>query len=313
MFFKALRKKGILGMNRRVGDYILTHNERKKYPLVDNKITTYELCKKHNVSQPDHYFHVTNIGQIKKIKKDLIQLKSFCIKPARGAMGNGILVVNEVLGTEEEPEFDTSKGLMNIKKLSHFISDILSGLYSLSGHPDQVIIQEKIILHPVFDNYVYKGIPDIRFIVYKGYPVMAMLRCPTKKSQGRANLHQGAVGCGINIATGHITNCIYLNNSINTHPDTGKELKDLAIPYWEELLVQASKCYEMTQMGYIGVDMVLDKNKGPQLLEINARPGLSIQLANSTGLIPRLELINQQKSNADLKSIIAFCQSHFNA
>lgn len=310
--FKSLKHKGVLGMNRRVGDYILVNNKRKNYPLVDNKITTYHLCKEHNIAQPDHYFHITNIGQVKRIKEELFKLDNFCIKPARGAMGNGILVVNSVSKYEQEYLFNTSKGEMDLKKISHFISDIISGLYSLNGQPDEVIIQEKITLHSVFEDFVYKGIPDIRFIVYKGYPVMAMLRCPTKRSQGRANLHQGAVGCGIKISSGEITNCIYLNNNITQHPDTGKTLKNLVIPDWDVLLRQASKCYGMTGMGYIGVDMVLDKNKGPQLLEINARPGLSIQVANMSGLIPRLEIINQIQDEKDLEQRISFCKKAFN-
>lgn len=310
--FKKLREMGILGMNRRVGDYILTNNKRKDYPLVDNKITTYNLCKEHKVSQPDHYFHITNIGQIKKIKNELLDLKSFCIKPARGAMGNGILVIHNVYKSDDELYFETSKGEMSLKKISHFISDIISGLYSLNGHPDEVIVQEKIQLHPIFENYVYKGIPDIRFIVYKGYPLMAMLRCPTKRSQGRANLHQGAVGCGINMASGEITNCIYLNKNITHHPDTDLRLKDLIIPDWDTLLENSSKCFNMTGMGYIGVDLVLDKNKGPLLLEINARPGLSIQLANKTGLIPRLEKINKNYTPyLTTREILSFCKLNF--
>ena len=38
----------------------------------------------------------------------------------------------------------------------------------------------------------------------------------------------------------------------------------------------------------IGCDIVIDKNLGPLILELNARPGLSIQLANNRGLLPRL-------------------------
>lgn len=44
-------------------------------------------------------------------------------------------------------------------------------------------------------------------------------------------------------------------------------------------------------LGYIGVDIVLDRDLGPLVLELNARPGLSIQLANKIGLLPRLQRI----------------------
>ena len=37
--------------------------------------------------------------------------------------------------------------------------------------------------------------------------------------------------------------------------------------------------------------MVLDKEEGPMVLELNARPGLAIQIANGAGLLPRLQHI----------------------
>ena len=54
----------------------------------------------------------------------------------------------------------------------------------------------------------------------------------------------------------------------------------------------AAKLWENTEFGYLGIDVVLDKEKSPLLLEINARRGLSIQIANQQGLIPRLEIID---------------------
>ena len=46
------------------------------------------------------------------------------------------------------------------------------------------------------------------------------------------------------------------------------------------------------KLGYIGVDFVVDPILGPLILELNARPGLNIQLANREGLLPRLNLID---------------------
>ena len=50
----------------------------------------------------------------------------------------------------------------------------------------------------------------------------------------------------------------------------------------------------MTGLGYLGTDMVLDRDRGPMLLELNARPGLAIQMANGEGLRRRLDLIEAQ-------------------
>jgi glutathione synthase/RimK-type ligase-like ATP-grasp enzyme len=52
----------------------------------------------------------------------------------------------------------------------------------------------------------------------------------------------------------------------------------------------------MTGLGYLGVDMVIDRERGPLLLELNARPGLQIQVANQAGLRSRLALIDQAPS-----------------
>ena len=40
--------------------------------------------------------------------------------------------------------------------------------------------------------------------------------------------------------------------------------------------------------------MDVDRVAGPLLLEINARPGLMIQLANRAGLLPRLRAIDRE-------------------
>ncbi|MDX5335526.1 MAG: alpha-L-glutamate ligase-like protein, partial [Marinobacter sp.] len=50
-----------------------------------------------------------------------------------------------------------------------------------------------------------------------------------------------------------------------------------------------------TGLGYMGVDLVVDAYKGPLLLELNARPGLAIQMANGEGLLPRLRNIEALK------------------
>ncbi len=290
--FKTLHRHGILGINRRVGEFILPYNPRKFFPHVDNKIQTYIIAQKYGINQPEIYFTISKTGQLKTILHRVLELRHFVIKPNRGAMGNGILLINKVsINPEGVVEFHTSRGTQSLEELKYHISDILSGMYSLNGQPDQVIIQEKLSIHPALDKYAYKGIPDVRVIVFKGYPVMAMIRLPTEQARGRANLHQGAVGCGINLKTGEITGAVCQDKWIERHPDTGHLFQELVIPNWQEILELSSRCFEITSMGYIGVDLVIDEHKGPLLLEVNARPGLSIQIANKAGLRPRLNYI----------------------
>lgn len=133
----------------------------------------------------------------------------------------------------------------------------------------------------------------MRVIVYKGYPAMAMMRLATAESDGRANLHQGAVGVGLDIHSGKAINAVMHNLPITVHPDTGVDLMKLEVPFWKEHLEIATKAYEMTNLGYLGADIVLDKFRGPMMLELNARPGLAIQIANSCGLAKVLKKIDK--------------------
>ncbi|HRH78578.1 MAG TPA: sugar-transfer associated ATP-grasp domain-containing protein, partial [Cellvibrionaceae bacterium] len=148
-----------------------------------------------------------------------------------------------------------------------------------------------------------------------GFPVMAMMRLSCKASGGKANLHQGAVGVGIDIKTGAAVNAIQNGANIKVHPDTQQELSALQVPAWQELLELACGCYDMTGLGYLGVDLVLDRDLGPLLLELNARPGLSIQIANKAGLLPRLQAVEQLKKIERYSNLerVAFAREHFAA
>ena len=54
----------------------------------------------------------------------------------------------------------------------------------------------------MFEPIAVGGTPDVRIILYRCVPVMAMVRLPTRESRGRANLHQGAVAAGIHLGSG---------------------------------------------------------------------------------------------------------------
>ena len=155
------------------------------------------------------------------------------------------------------------------------------------------MIEYRVETDPFFAPIAFQGVPDIRVLVYQGYPVMAMVRLPTRRSRGKANLHQGAVGVGIRIATGRTLVGVLGNDVVHEHPDTGEPIGRLdEIPQWDQCLALAARCYELTGLGYLGADIVLDRYRGPMILELNARPGLNIQIANRTGLQNRLALVD---------------------
>jgi alpha-L-glutamate ligase-like protein len=167
-------------------------------------------------------------------------------------------------------------------------ASIISGLYALGGHDDVAMVEERLTVHPVLREVATEGVPDIRVIVYRGIPVMAMTRLPTRRSDGRANLHQGAVGVGIDIATGRTMHAVLTNTPVRRHPDTKHPLLDLELPDFATTLEIAVRATDVTGLGYVGADVVVDAVRGPVVLELNARPGLAVQLANRAGLEPRL-------------------------
>jgi alpha-L-glutamate ligase-like protein len=177
--------------------------------------------------------------------------------------------------------------------LCQHLSDLLSGMYSLGALPDQAIFQKRVKLLPHFDRIAYQGIPDIRVVLYRHEPAMAMLRLPTAESNGRANLHQGGLGVGIDLASGLTHHAVQRNRMVMTHPDTEVPVLGLRIPFWREILAMSRRVAEAIGLGYLGVDIVIDAAEGPMLLEANARPGLAIQIANARGLLPRLAEIDE--------------------
>lgn len=287
---RHLKKLGVLGMNQRNIEYISGHNERRLFPLVDDKLKTKELAIKAGLTVPKLLGVIRYQHQVRTIHTLLHKQPAFCIKPSKGSGGKGILVIHD---HDDQQYFKPNNQALTLADVMRHTSNILAGLFSLGGQPDKAIIEDLIHFDDRFINYSFEGVPDIRIIVFKGFPVMAMMRLSTATSDGKANLHQGAVGVGIDIANGHATHAVQFDRPVENHPDTDMPLSDIQIPDWHRLLCMAAHCYEMSGLGYLGVDIVLDAHQGPMLLELNARPGLAIQIANSQGLIRRLHFISE--------------------
>ncbi|PMR70651.1 alpha-L-glutamate ligase-like protein [Halomonas heilongjiangensis] len=303
-----LRAKGIIGMNRRNIRYIGRYNDRRLYPLVDDKLKTKLLAQEYGITTPALIGTVTTQFGVKHLRGMLEGHHGFVIKPAKGSGGKGILVIEQSAG---DVYIKPSGAQIRLEDIERHVSNILSGLYSLGGSPDVAVVEALINFDERLSEYTYEGVPDIRVIVFKGYPVMAMMRLSTADSDGKANLHQGAVGVGLDITSGTAIRGVQFDRTRHDHPDTGHELISLRIPDWRTLLLLAAGCYEMTGLGYLGTDMVLDRDRGPMLLELNARPGLAIQMANGEGLRPRLDLIERQPEGGSPEQRVAFAQQHF--
>lgn len=308
---RRLKEIGVLAINRRNADFTLRYNPRRLYPLVDDKLRTKALSIEHGISVPELYGVIEVEGQVKDLSRLIGEHSDFVVKPAHGSGGEGILVISG----HTNGRFRKLDGtIMHEHELEHHVYNVLSGLYSLGGQPDSAIVEYRVKFDPVFELITYQGVPDIRIIVFLGVPTMAMIRLPTKMSDGKANLHQGAVGVGIDISAGSTLSGVWGSEIVEEHPDTGTPVKGVSIPGWRSLLELASKCYEMTGLGYQGVDIVLDRDLGPLILELNARPGLNIQIANKAGLLKRLDQVQQNQENLkDLSDRVAFAVERFGA
>jgi alpha-L-glutamate ligase-like protein len=288
--FRWLRDVGVLGMNRRNAEYIMRFNPRSSFPLVDDKLKTKQLAEAYQIPTPPLYRVIEHHGDMARLEEMLRDYQDFVIKPARGTGGSGIVLVT---GHTQGGFIKQSGEVIPMKDLAYHISDILSGIYSLEGLEDRAFLEA--LVHPdnVFDAVTYRGVPDIRIIVYRGVPVMSMVRLPTRASDGKANLHRGAIGVGINMGNGTTLSGVYRSAVVTHHPDTEKPVTGIQVPHWERLLLIAAKAVAMINLAFLGVDLVIDRDRGPLLLELNARPGLQIQVANQVGLLKRLESVDK--------------------
>jgi alpha-L-glutamate ligase-like protein len=290
-----LKDAGVLGINQRNLAFIQACNPRGFYPRVDDKTITKQICHQNDIPVPETYAVIRRYGDVRRFAELIGDRSEFVVKPASGAAGRGIIVIARRNGND----YETASGrVITQSELNYHLSTILSGLFSLGGQVDSAIVEQRIIMHPIMQGIAVGGTPDIRVILYRNVPVMAMVRLPTVASEGRANLHQGAAAAAVHLATGRTFGGVCKGHTITRHPDTGELIGDLHIPGWHSLLAAAMKLSDALEMGYIGVDFVIDAKIGAVVLEANARPGLAIQVAHRVGLLPRLELVDAQAPEA---------------
>jgi alpha-L-glutamate ligase-like protein len=288
-YWQAGRK--LLGMNARNLDFIRPFNLARAKRLADDKLLSKKILKKNDIAVPRLIAKIKNYDELENFDWESLP-DSFALKPNRGFGGEGIIVVYGRKKNGGNIWVKADRSAVTVDDLKNHIRNILEGAYSLSNTPDVAFFEERLQLLKLFKPYAFKGIPDIRVIVFNKVPVMAMLRLPTKASSGKANLQQGAIGIGIDMASGVTTTAIQGKNKfIEKVPETRLSLSGLKIPYWKDILTLAVRAQEISKLGFLGADIAIDKERGPVILELNARPGLSIQLANLSGLKRRLERV----------------------
>jgi len=283
-----MKISSILGLNARTQLFAYRYNTRRGKAIADSKIQTARMLRKAGVPHPKTYKKFFDPQDVFEFDWTSLPDK-FALKPSRGMGGEGIIVVKRQL--KDGGWLTTNKERVTTDDLKLHVLDTLEGAFSMGNVPDVAFVQEYVGRAKAFRRWAYRGTPDIRIIVFNKVPVMAMLRLPTKESGGRANLHQGAIGVGVDIATGITTKAIWHGEQIVFKPGTERKLRGIKIPSWTAILETAVQTQVASGLGYAGVDIVVHPEKGPMVLELNAQPGLQIQLANMEGLKKRLERV----------------------
>ncbi|HAA21061.1 MAG TPA: hypothetical protein DCP28_20730 [Cytophagales bacterium] len=274
---RALRQ-AVLGMNQRNLSLIYPHNPRTSYRYADDKYLAKKIMEAEGIACPRTYAVIERIGDIEEAWNTLKVWDRLVIKPARGSYGKGILILRQQQGQW----FASGQPISEYQIFSH-LANTLFGIYSF-GDADVALVEEFVEPHSFFHEIYPVGVPDFRIILLKEVPLMGMLRMPTAQSGGKANLHQGGLGIGVDMEAGTLKLAYNGKQHLEVHPDSGAAILDKEIPYWEELVALSVQTAQHFPLDYLGVDLVIDARQGPMVMEVNVRPGLGIQLANQQGL-----------------------------
>ena len=288
------RASEVLSINNRKLGFIYPNNKRSHFPIANDKLQCKKILCSVGVAVPETHFSYGYFYELHTLEEDLSTLADFVIKPANGSAGNGIVVI---VRQADDGWYSIGGHFYSLPDIKKHLSDIIFGVYS-HDMMDQAIIEQRIVQHDHINLICDLGLSDIRIILYKDQPVMAMSRIPTSESDGKANLHQGAIGLGIDIETGITTHAIQDGRSITVHPDSQKSIIGITIPFWSQLIEMSVKAAEAVPLKYLGVDIAIS-NQGPVMIEINARPGIEIQNANNTPIRSQLDYLHHLASNSE--------------
>lgn len=292
----------VLGLNRRNHGYLFAYNDPTRFRLVDDKRVSKAALAAHGIPVPALRGECDAAWQVRALVDRAAGWEDFVLKPARGAGGSGIVVI---VGQDAGRFVKASGAQLRRRDLEAHAWDVLAGAYSPGGRGDVLLVEERVVPERELAALAYRGVPDLRVLVFRGVPVLAMLRLPTRRSDGRANLHLGGIGVGIDLGCGVTTHAVRGWRSVGVHPDLGHPLAGHPVPAWLSVLTLAARAADALGLGFVGVDVVLDARHGPLVLELNARPGLGIQLANRRGLRPLLDTVAAARSPATVEARVA--------
>jgi alpha-L-glutamate ligase-like protein len=276
-----VRREQVFGLNRRNVELVHRENRREHYPLADDKLLAKRVLDAAGVRVPETLVACDGLFAVSRTLERLTALEHFVVKPAHGSGGHGIIVVGERLdgGTWRR----AGGKVITLGELRKHFADIVFGAFS-NELEDSGFAERRVHPHPVFHELWPDGLCDLRVLVHRHRPFLAMVRVPTQRSEGRANLHSGGLGLAVDLHSGRTVRAQCDNRSIARHPDSGVPLIGIELPAWPAIIELATRAAQAVPLGYLGVDVVVADDGQPMVLEINARPGLEIQNVHGIGL-----------------------------
>jgi len=315
----------VLGINARNLSYIKKFNWKKEIRLANDKLATKKFLSERWIPFAKTYEVIKDRKQLFDVDFSKLPSQDFVIKPNRWSKGKWIYVVkylwniNNIKEDQPKNSFEKVKfkfhkivdkfqnmpnfpykykiweNVISDNELRRYILDDLDWKNSMTNGNDKVIVEEKLVPGDTFKEFCKFWLADMRIIVFNLVPVWAMVRIPTEKSGGKANLAAGGIWAWIDIWT-WIIKSVYVNHKsyTNKFPAEYKHLKWIKIPYWDDILLWSSKIQYFVNLWYLALDWVITDD-GPKLLEINARAGLELQNITWVKLAKVLDKISDLK------------------
>jgi alpha-L-glutamate ligase-like protein len=297
-------RRHFLGLNRRNHRY-LARAGAVALRLVDDKLSTKRHLERHGIPTTRLLATCERHGAITPLVARLAETGAFVVKPARGARGAGVWLLH---GCGAAGFRVPVGGPVSAGRVALHLADVVSGAFSRGRQPDTGLVEEMIRPHATVRRWSPYGVADCRILVFRGVPVLAMMRIGTRRSRGRGNLHAGAVGVGIDLVSGQSVHAERGGHALTAHPDTGVPLLGRPMPAWRESLLLAARAAATVPLDLLGVDVLVDRRRGPLVVELNARPGLTIQVTNRVGVASLLEQLAGVPIPADVGERVALGQ-----
>lgn len=270
-------------LSEKVWVYIRTQlNENRWRPVLDNK-WIFANCGQSiglPVPEPLGLFHPTFgrstlDGRLTSVD-DVIALierqpDGAVLKPVRGAIGNGVVVVTGVERGPNGPELRTVDGR------SLCVEDLDALLNSQHRSMRGYLLEERLLQHPWLTARTGGALSNVRIVTFvpdrdEPFIQAAVVRFG-RQGKPKDSWDGGALACPVDLTDGRLgpgrKKPVYDERWWSVHPDSGETLAGEQLPYWDAAVdpaVEAARRVPGSRV--VGWDLFLS-HSGPRLIEGN--------------------------------------------